>query len=202
VFAAGIVVVAAGLVGLSYMQTLAQFYALGFVLGMGATALGDIPAGTVVTRFVRGHTGFALGLVYIGSNIGGALVPIVATNVAGVTSWRVALRVLAALGLAVILPAALRLVPGGPGAPAPARPLASGGLTLGQARATPAFAVLAAVLFLFYCYYLGVNNHLVAYLTDELRRCGRGPALRLRGGRRHRREARHPGRRSLRLAAV
>lgn len=170
VFAAGIVVVAAGLVGLSWMQTLAQFYALGFVLGVGATALGDIPAGTVVTRFVRGHTGFALGLVYIGSNIGGALVPIVATSVAEVATWRVALQVLAGAGLVVILPAALWLVPGGRGAGDEVRAEAGAdaeGMTLAEARTTRAFALLAVSLFLFYCYYLGVNNHLVAYLTDE-----------------------------------
>jgi len=168
VFAAGIVVVAAALVGFSCMRTLAQFYALGFVLGAGATALGDIPAGTVVARFVRRRSGLALGLVYVGSNIGGALVPVVATHVAAAASWRMALRVLAALGVALILPAALRLVPGGRGASAtPLTSGASGGLTLTQARATRPFAVLAAVLFLFYCYYLGVNNHLVAYLADE-----------------------------------
>jgi MFS family permease len=152
------------------MQTLTQFYVLGFVLGMGATALGDIPAGTVVARFVRGHAGFMLGLVYIGSNIGGALVPIVATTVTGMSSWRTALQVLAAIGLVLILPAALWLVPGGSGVAreveADAREAADG-LTLPQARGTRAFAILGTVLFLFYCYYLGVNNHLVAYLTDQ-----------------------------------
>jgi hypothetical protein len=39
-------------------------------------------------------------------------------------------------------------------------------MTLAAARRTVAFALLAAVLFLFYCYYLGVNAHLVAYLSD------------------------------------
>jgi MFS family permease len=153
VFAAGITVVAAALVGLSCMQTLTQFYVLGFVLGAGATALGDIPAGTVVARFVRGHAGLSLGLVYIGSNIGGALVPIVATSVAGVSSWRVALQVLAAIGLVVILPAALWLVPGGTGAAAEAgedAPEAADGVALDAARRTRAFAILGAVLFLFY----------------------------------------------------
>lgn len=175
VFAAGIVVVAGALFGLSGMATLWQFYALGFLLGAGATALGDIPAGTVVTRFVGGHAGLSLGLVYIGSNIGGALVPIVATDVTAAGTWRDALQVLAGIGLVVILPAALWLVPPGSGtadgavaAAADADADADGtSMTLAEARRTPAFAVLAASLFLFYCYYLGVNNHLVAYLTDE-----------------------------------
>jgi MFS family permease len=172
VFTAGILVVAAALVGLSFMQTLVEFYLLGFILGVGATGLGDIPAGTVVSRFVRGHAGLALGLVYIGSNIGGALVPIVATGVAEVASWRVALQVLAGIGLVVVLPAVLWLVPGGSGAAGEPDPDApsddeGGALTLAEARVTPAFAAIAVVLFLFYFYYLGVNHHLVAYLTDE-----------------------------------
>jgi MFS family permease len=170
VFATGIVVVVTALLGLSAMRTLWQFYALGFLLGMGATALGDIPAGTAVARFVRGHTGLALGVVYIGSNVGGAIVPIVATHVAEVATWRAALQVLAALGLVVILPAALWLVPGGTGEPEPAAEpdgTPADGITLAAARPTRAFAFLGLSLFFFYCYYLGVNNHLVAYLTDE-----------------------------------
>jgi MFS family permease len=170
VFAAGILVVAAALLGLSMMQTVWQFYALGFVLGMGATALGDIPAGTVVARFVPGHGGLALGIVYIGSNIGGALVPIVASSVAAVATWRVALQVLAAIGLVVVLPAALWLVPEGGTTlrhDAGGDAVATEGVTLAEARHTRAFSLLGAVLFLFYCYYIGVNNHLVAYLSDE-----------------------------------
>ncbi|HWP64489.1 MAG TPA: MFS transporter [Candidatus Limnocylindria bacterium] len=168
IFAGGIVVVASALVGLSCMRTLGEFYAFGFVLGMGATALGDIPAGTVVTRFVGVHAGMALGFVYIGSNIGGALVPLVATAVTGLASWRVALRVLAAIGLLVVLPAALWLVPGGTGTREETRIVDArgSGLTLAAARRTAPFAVLAAVLFLFYAYYLAVNTHLVAYLSD------------------------------------
>jgi MFS family permease len=62
VFAAAIVVVAGTLAGLSSMQTLWQFYGWGFVLGFAVTGLGDIPAGTVVARHVRGQAGLALGV--------------------------------------------------------------------------------------------------------------------------------------------
>src|SRR4030095_5656121 len=36
----------------------------------------------------------------------------------------------------------------------------------GEARRTPTFWLLGGVLFLFYFYYLGVNHHLVAFLSD------------------------------------
>ena len=80
------------------MQTLWEFYAWGFVLGLAVTGLGDIPAGTVVARHVRAQAGLALGVAYIGSNIGGALVPLVASAVTEAANWRVALQVLGALG--------------------------------------------------------------------------------------------------------
>jgi MFS family permease len=169
VFTGGIVGVAAALWGLSHMQTLWQFYVLGLLLGASVTGLGDIPAGATVTRWFGNGRGLALGLVYIGSNIGGSIVPIVATAVSEGSSWRTALRVLAVGGLAIILPAALwgvreprrrAIVEEDTDAPE------EDGLTLAEARRTPSFWILAAVLATFYFYYLGVNHHLVAFLSD------------------------------------
>jgi sugar phosphate permease len=177
VFSLAITLVGAALVLLSYMQALWHFYLLGLLLGAAATGLGDIPAGAVVSQWFKHNRGLALGLVYIGSNIGGAIVPIVATEIAAVSSWRVALRVLAVVGWAVILPFALWVVREPPahvgndsGTAGPVidagRKVADGSLTLAQAMRTPSFWILAGVLFSFYVYYLGVNNHLVAFLSD------------------------------------
>jgi MFS family permease len=105
VFSTAITVVAGALVGLSYMTALWHFYVLGLVLGAATTGLGDIPVGAVVARFVRDGRGLALGLVYVGSNIGGTIVPIAASTIAEAWSWRTALRVLAVAGW---LPAAVR----------------------------------------------------------------------------------------------
>jgi MFS family permease len=169
VFAGAITLVAAALLGLSVMTSLWQFYALGFLLGVAITGLGDIPAGGVVSAWFGRQRGLALGVVFVGSNLGGALVPLVAAEVAAVSSWRTALQVLAVGGWLVIVPFALWAVrERPPGARAaddvPADALV--GATLGEAVRTPAFWILAGVLFTFYFYYLGVNHHLVAYLTD------------------------------------
>ncbi len=169
VFAGGITGVAVALIGLSHVQDLWQFYLLGFLLGVAVTGLGDIPAGAVVSQWFGTQRGLALGLAYVGSNIGGALVPLIATAVAASSSWRTALRVLALGGWVVILPFALfgvreRRAPAGARGAAAAED--GGGATLGDALRTPAFWLLAVTLFLFYFYYLGVNNHLVAFLSD------------------------------------
>jgi sugar phosphate permease len=166
VFATGITLVAVALVALSFMERLWHFYLLGFLLGAAATGLGDIPAGAVVTQWFTRRRGLALGLVYIGSNVGGVLVPLIATAVAAHSSWRVALRVLAVGGWCVIFPCALALVRERRGSGDAAAPELGPGLTLAEARRTPSFWILAAVLFCFYFYYLGVNNHLVAFLSD------------------------------------
>jgi MFS family permease len=168
VFAVAITLVGVSLVLLSTMQGLWQFYVLGFLLGAAATGLGDIPAAAVVTQWFGRRRGLALGIVYTGSNLGGAIVPVAATAIAAVSSWRTALRVLAVVGWAVVLPFALRAVrdrPDGAGGEPAADPSAPG-LDLAAARRRGSFWVLAAVLFSFYFYYLGVNNHLVAYLSD------------------------------------
>jgi len=167
VFATAITLVAAALVGLSHMQSLWQFYLLGLLLGVAITGLGDIPAGATVSQWFGSQRGLALGLVYIGSNIGGSIVPLVATAVAARSSWREALRVLAVSGWVLIFPFALfgvRERRAGVTAIDDAADLT--GMTLAEARRTPTFWLLGGVLFLFYFYYLGVNHHLVAFLSD------------------------------------
>ncbi len=168
VFAGSITLVATALLGLSHMQSLWQFYLLGLLLGVAVTGLGDIPTGAVVSRWFSHRRGLALGLVYTGSNIGGAIVPLLATAVAAESSWRDALRVLAVGGWALILPFALF----GVREPRDDREehlpaaAAGAGQTLAEATRTPTFWLLGGVLFLFYFYYLGVNTHLVAFLSD------------------------------------
>jgi MFS family permease len=168
VFAAAITVVAATLVALAGMESVAQFYVLSFVLGAGVTGLGDIPAGGVVARWFPDRRGLALGLTYLGSNVGGAIVPVVAGIVTEAASWRTALIVLAAGGWLLIFPAAVALVRDGPVPTGGSDDADSAvdGLTLAEAVRTRAFWMLGVVLFLFYFYYVGVNHHLVAYLAD------------------------------------
>ena len=168
VFSTAITVVAAALIGFSYMRELWHFYVLGLVLGAATTGLGDIPVGAVVARYVAAGRGLALGLVYVGSNIGGALVPLVAATVTEAASWRVALRVLAVGGWLLIFPFASMGVPAERGSRESLPDVtAPPGLTLREALRTTAFWRLAFVLFAFYFYYVGINHHLVAFLSDQ-----------------------------------
>ena len=171
---------AAALAGFAAMQSLPQFYATSLLFGLALTGLGDIPVGSVASRWFAKSRGLVLGVVYVGSNIGGSLVPIAATAVAAVASWRTALVVLAASALVLILPFALFVVrnPKPHEQPEPetdadtpgrARDAESGApaLDLRAALRTRTFWILAVSLFIFYFYYLGVLNHLIAFLSDS-----------------------------------
>jgi MFS family permease len=163
---------AAAFVGMSRMQTLWQFYALAGAMGVALVGLGDIPVAAVTARWVERSRGVALGLVYTGSNLGGALVPVVAQAVADRGSWRDALLAIAGLVVAVIVPFAwltVREPPPGfrPEPDATARAADDGSaLDLRAAARTRSFWILLLALSLFYFYYLGVNQHLVNHLSD------------------------------------
>ncbi len=160
------------LVLMGRMESLVEFYLANVVLGISLAGLGDVAIGSVAARWVPAGQGLALGFVYVGSNLGGALVPRFADAVAARASWREALVALGCVAVVAILPFALfgireppvRALPAEPD-PEPERGTASD-LTLGDALRTRSFWVLAGVLSVFYFYYLAVNMHLVAFLTD------------------------------------
>lgn len=172
--------------GMSAMQEPWHFVVVMAVLGVALAGLGDIVVGAVAARWVSESRGLALGVIYIGSNLGGALIPVVLATVLAAESWRVGVAAVGGGAIAVILPFAAGVVrnplPGD--APASASGAAAGAagagdppeggeegddrdLDLEQALRTRSFWLLAFVLFAFYFYYVGVLNHLVAFLSDR-----------------------------------
>ncbi len=156
----------------SAMQTLVEFYLINLLFGLALTGLGDIPVGAVASRWFSANRGMALAVVYIGSNLGGALSTNAVDVMRAAESWQVAFRVMGVAAVVLLLPFALLLVRN-PSAErdvmAAAQPAGTDetGLSLRQALGTRSFWILAGLLILFYFYYLGVNQHLVAFLTDQ-----------------------------------
>jgi MFS family permease len=103
---AGIVMAGGALVGLSYVTSLATFYvfycfnALGYVFG------GPLPNQVLLSRWFDRARGRAMGIAYLGIGVGGALVPLLAYVLTDAFGWRLALRVLGLLMIAIALPAA------------------------------------------------------------------------------------------------
>ncbi len=171
VLSASTLLLALALVGFGSMQSLWHFYATALLLGFALAGLGDIPVGAVAARWFHGGRGLALGLIYLGSNLGGSVVPIVAAEITAASDWRSALYWLAPATLVWILPFAIW----GVRHPRPGE-LEQSGVELAPERApaldqraalrTRSFWLLGLALFAFYFYYLGVLWNLPAFLSD------------------------------------
>jgi MFS family permease len=166
VLVAGSLLMSAGLILAGRMATTGQFYAIALLIGAAVACLGDLPTGRAIADRFRSGRGLALGTVYIGSNIGGALVPLIATALAAGASWRAGFTGIGSVLWIALLPLAL-----GVGSPRSATPLPP--TPPGAARAVwrdllreRDFWLLFWVLFAFYLYRLGLNTHLVAFLGD------------------------------------
>jgi MFS family permease len=168
VASAALFVLALALALASRMQSLAEFYAVSALLGIGMTGVGDVVIGAAAARWVSRGRGLALAFVFVGSNVGGAAVPVFAEAMAARSSWRDALLWLAGAALFVLLPfAAFGLrEPEVRDAAIPADGPVAPALNLREALRTRSFWILAGVLFCFYFYYLGVTQHLVAFVSD------------------------------------
>lgn len=153
------------------IQTLWEFYAACGLFGIALSGLGDVTVGAVASRWVSGRRGMALAFVFAGSNVGGALVPLVVDAVSRTADWRTALERLGIGAVLWVLPFALFAVreppvESLPVADSPRADPENASLDLSQALRTRSFWILALVLVSFYLYYLSVNQHLVALLSD------------------------------------
>ena len=163
-------VLGATFVWLARMTETWELYGANLLWGLFVTGLGDVVVGAVLVRALERARGLALGLVYSASNLGGALLPPAFAALATRFGWRAALLVLAAGGGALVLPAAqLAAGPAGARSADGAGAAADAGapaLDLGEAARTPSFWILAAALFTFFFYFLGVNDAFVSLLVD------------------------------------
>ena len=96
VLIAGIVTMAGGVIGMSYMETLWQFYLSMFIIAFGISAAGG-PVGMVaVATWFERRRARALSLMTVGGAVSGLFVIVVAWLVESL-GWRDALRVMALL---------------------------------------------------------------------------------------------------------
>ncbi len=157
---------------LSGMQGLVHFYVVVALIGLALTGLGDIPVGAVASRWFSKNRGLALAIVYIGSNIGGALAANAVALIKESYSWQTSFQVMGSAAVLLLLPFAAFVVrnpPSGADKLEATQPEAGdgGNLSAREALRTRTFWILAVLLFVFYFYYLGVNQHLVAFLSDR-----------------------------------
>ncbi len=100
----GAVLMGVALIGLSYSSTMWMFYmfyifnALGYVFG------GPLPCQVLISRWFDKNRGKAMGIAYLGIGVGGALVPVLATNLESSFGWQHALTILGVLIILIAFP--------------------------------------------------------------------------------------------------
>lgn len=98
----GGLMLAIGLIGISYSGSLEMFYlfyvfnALGYVFG------GPLPCQVLISRWFSKNRGKAMGIAYLGIGTGGALAPLLAARLEKLYDWHSALAVLGVIGFLIV----------------------------------------------------------------------------------------------------
>lgn len=165
----------------SRMQSLTQFYLITLVMGLGVGCVGGIPSTALVSRWFDDGRGFALGLIGLGHNVGGLILPPVVTSIITARGWRAAFEFLAYFLWLIVLPVIALIVRDAPRHRSAANPHAvsaegssSGGLgsqpteriALREGIKSPTFWLLGVTMFFHIFYFSGVTVHFVALTTD------------------------------------
>jgi MFS family permease len=105
IMTAGTLLLVAGLLGVSQVRSLGQFYlVLGGVMALGAALIGGLTASTLVANWFVRRRGMALGIATMGISMSGVVMAPVATTLIEHLGWRWAFVVYAGLTAVLVLP--------------------------------------------------------------------------------------------------
>ena len=109
--AAGGAVFALGLALLSQVTAVWQIIIIYAVfIGGGLALSGSIPGQTLAAKWFRGRRGFAVGVVTVGTSLGGFIMPPLTTYLIATSGWRSACLVLSVIAAIGIIPLALSII--------------------------------------------------------------------------------------------
>lgn len=169
VLVVGSLLMSLAMLGAGHMESLVDLFIVATLIGIAVACLGDLPTGAAIAGRFQRYRGLAFGLVYIGSNLGGAAVPLLATGLAAGATWRHAFDEIGTYLWILILPLALGVRARRGAARTDDNEEDESQepeVATSDAIRQRDFWLLFWVLFVFYLYRLGVNVHLVAYLSD------------------------------------
>jgi MFS family permease len=175
----GVIWTAIGFALLSQASSLLGFaIVLGAMIGAGHAMFGPLPAMTVVANWFIARRGTAIGIVSIGTTLGGFIMPPVAASLIGAYGWRGALQFYAVGCAAIAFPLIWlwmvkrpedvgQFPDGRPGAAHPAgEGYAAGSGGLGLLLRQPTFWLLAAIFGLMTTAPITMLSNLVPYASD------------------------------------
>ena len=170
-----VIIFGAGLLGLSTVNSLPQYYLCSGIMGLGLTGIGPMPASNIITHHFHEKRGMAMGIMSAGVGLGGlAFSPLISSVLIPAFGWRTVYIVLALFAWLVLIPVtALALKPDGPAAKLPGpvdltSPASTRhyGLTLKQALGKKAFWLIILVVFFSQVSQVGAIQNQVPYMND------------------------------------
>ncbi|MGH9820202.1 MAG: MFS transporter, partial [Pyrinomonadaceae bacterium] len=138
-----------------------------FLMGVSLGFVGVTPNVVLVSNWFREKRGIALGLMLTGTSIGGFLIPIIATPLILVYSWRTSMLVLSGMVWLILLPALLIFVRERPETSArTAEPADEEGSTLREAIRTPIFWIFGLCAALVFYPIFVVTQQFILYVQS------------------------------------
>ena len=182
----GAALVTAGFLVYANIASLPQLTMVYLVFALGLAACGLVPNMLILSRWFRRYRGIAVGILLMGSSLGGALFPLLVKETLTDGGWRESVIVVAMIGAAMMLagivfwarnyPADKGLLPDGDaGAAALSKPAPPGGRAGGRAGPTLRAALKTRVFYLlavatgalWFCI-VGILNHQPIYLRQDV----------------------------------
>jgi len=168
---------AVGFALFSQCTTLTHFYLVAIVVGVGHAGSHIIPVSMMINNWFVKRRGMAMGIVFSATGLGGLVFNPVANWLVLNYGWEKTYIILGALIGIFCIPTAILVMRRTPedmgllpdGATTrdkKATAEAAAGFTLGQAVKLPIFWMLAGVIFFVSTLNMGIQQHLIPYLTD------------------------------------
>ena len=170
-----VIIFGAGLLGLSTINSLLQYYLYSGIMGLGLTGIGPMPASNIITHHFHEKRGMAMGIMSAGVGLGGLVFsPLISSLLIPAFGWRAVYIILAFFSWLVLIPiTALALKPEGPAAKlsdtgdlTSFTPTRHYGVTLKQALSKKTFWLIIFVVFLSQVSQVGAIQNQVPYMND------------------------------------
>jgi MFS family permease len=168
----GVALIVGSLLVYAYISSLTQMTLVYLVCSVGLAAAGLVPNMLILSRWFDGRRGLAVGILLMGSSLGGALFPLIVKPALVDEGWRAAVTLIAMVGGAMMILGLLLVRNERPGAAcdeaAQDTPAVTGGLTLQQAMRMPAFYMLMVATGSVWFCITGTLQHQSIYLGQDL----------------------------------
>jgi MFS family permease len=180
-------VMALAFMAYSRCTTLAQFYIVSVFLGLGSAGAHFIPVSMMLNNWFEEKRGLVMGIVYSSSAAGGFIFSPLVNWLIARFGWQESYLFLGILVAVTAVPISIFVMRARPGDVGlrpygssiedSSAPRGESGLSLGESVRTTSFWLLGGMLFLLSVVSLGVQQHIIPYLTDIGHTPGFGAAM-------------------------